>query len=555
MRLPLRGGRGRLLLAALLSACTYGCAIALMGCSAWLLSRAAERPAASALALMAVAVRALGLGRGLARYGERLVGHDATLRVVADLRVAIFSSLTRRRGAAHSGDVLSSVVTDVDAVQDLWLRCFIPFAAAALVSGASVAACLWWSTGAGLVLLLGLATSLVAVPTVAAVLSREELAVAEQRAGYQLQVLDVLHGSADLLVLGALPQALASAERAAEALAAVDRRASLRAGLLSALTSLLQAGTVLGVAAVALPAVQDGRLPRVGLAVLVLIALAAFEPIAPLVDAGALLPRSWGAVRRLTALLDVPAPPVGLDAGPGSTLRLRRVSAGYDRDPVLHDVDLDLHTGQCLAVVGPSGAGKSTLLRVLTGALVPDHGCAHLGSVEISSLDEAQLSRHVVLAEQEAYLFDASIRDNLRIADPDANDGQLLAALEVVGLDGWLHEQPQGWATRVGERGSKVSGGERKRLSVARALLSPAPVLLLDEPTEGLDADAADALLSRLIQANRHRALLVVTHRLAALELVDEVLALDRGRFCEAGLSARCSRTLVPGPRRNVETA
>ena len=538
MRELLAGGRGRLWTGALLSAATSGCGIALMGCAAWLLSRAAEHPSASALALVAVAVRALGLSRGLARYAERLVGHDATLRVVADLRVDIFRALAQSGAPTRTGEVLSTVVADVEAVQDLWLRCLVPAAAAALVTGATVLAVLWWSTAAALVLLAGLSCALLAVPALAAVAATREHSLAAQRSALQVQVLDVLHGCAELTVLGALPSALDAADRAAAVLARVDRRAGLRAGALTAVSGVVQAATVLGVVAVALPAVRTGALPRVDLAVLVLVALASFELMAPLVEAGALLPRTWGALQRLSIARAVPVRPQVADVAAGGAVRLRGVEASYGRGAVLRDVDLDLGPGRCVVVTGPSGSGKTTLLQVLSGALVPDRGQALVDGTEVSSLDDVQRSRHVVLAEQEAFLFAATLRDNLRVARPEAGDDVLLQALRDVGLDAWFGQLPRGWDTPVGERGSQVSGGERTRLSLARALLSDAPVLLLDEPTEGLDPDAADVLLRHLLHAARHRAVLLVTHRPVPLDDVDEELQLVDGRWASSPVRA-----------------
>ena len=526
MRVLLRLERRRLLAAAALSAATSGCGIALLGCAAWLLGRAAEHPPASALALMAVAVRALGLGRGVSRYAERLTGHDAVLRVVADLRVAAFRAVARSRGDLPAGQALSAVVSDVDALQDLWLRCLIPFVAAALVISASAAACLWWSTAAALVLLAGLLLSLVIVPALAAFLARHEGDVAARRADYQGQILDVLQGCADLTVLGGLAEALDAADRSADALTALDRRAGFRSALLTAVAGLLQVATVLGVAAVALAAVRAGALPRVGLAVLVLVALGSFEPLAGLADAGALLPRTWGALRRLDRLLAAPLPETIQDVAGGGGIRLRGVAVDYGRGPVFRGVSLDLQAGRCLAVTGPSGVGKSTLLQVLAGARAPDEGTATVGGVDLSALDDEQRSRQVVLGEQQAYVFAASVRDNLRVARPEATDAQLMAALRTAGLEAWFTRLPRGWDTPLGERGSLVSGGERMRLSVARSLLSPAPVLLLDEPTEGLDPTAADMLLRHLIASNRHRAVVIVSHRTAALALADEVLLL-----------------------------
>ena len=531
MTRPLGARDPRLWVAAVLSAVTSGCGTGLMGCAAWLLSRAAEHPSASSLALVAVAVRALGLGRGLARYAERLVGHDATLRAVAHLRVELFAALVRGRGSSRSGDLLSTVVADVEALQDLWLRCVIPLVAAVLVSATTVLALLWWSTAAALVLGVGLSTSLVVLPGLAALASSRERDLGERRARLQVQVLDVLHGCAELTVLGALPEALAAADRTAADLAVADRRAAGRSGVLTALGGLVQAGTVLGVAAVALTAVRDGTLARVDLAVLVLVTIASFEPMAPLLEAGALLPRTWGSLHRLSGALAVPRRPQVPDVVAGGAVSLDGVVASYGRGSVLAGINLELRPGSCVRVVGASGSGKSTLLQVLAGALVPDRGLACVGGTDLHALDDEQRSRHVVLAEQEAFLFAASVRDNLLVARPDATDGELLGVLAVVGLADWWRSLPQGGDTRVGERGSRVSGGERTRLALARVLLSRAQVVLLDEPTEGLDPLEADAVLRRVLQVCRDRAVVLVSHRPVPPDLVDGVLHLVHGHL------------------------
>lgn len=521
-----------LALAVLLGAVTSLAAVALMGCAAWLLSRAAEHPDPSSLALAAVAVRALGLTRGLARYGERLAGHDAVLAVVADLRVAVFQGLLRRDAPTASGQALAHVVEDVDAVQDLWLRCLLPWASGTVTAVACVAAVGWWEPAAAAVLLAGLGASLTVVPALGAALARREQAVAGLRADHLAQVLDVVQGCADLTAYGAMPAALARAETTGQALAALDRRAARQAAVVAALGTVLQGLTVLGVAVLGVQAVQDGRLPRTALAVVVLVALASFESVAGLAEAGALLPRTEGAATRLLPLLEPGPAAQQAPVLTGEPLRLVGAGArwpGTDHS-VLRDVDLELPAGRAVAVVGPSGAGKSTLLALLAGRLAPDTGRALLGGHPVSDLDDAVRAARVVLAEQQAHLFDASVLDNLRVARPGATPGEVAEALEAAGLADWVAGLPQGLQTRVGEQGARISGGERRRLAVARALLSGAPVLLLDEPTEGLDPAAADALLRRLLAAARGRSLLVVTHRLSALDGFDEVLAVEGGR-------------------------
>ncbi len=542
------GHRRALALAALLSALTYLSAVALMGLSAWLLSRAAQHPAASSLALAAVGVRALGLGRGLARYAERLVGHSAALTAVAELRVAVFQGLVTDGGRApRSGDALAQVVGDVEAIQDLWLRCLLPWVSAALVSAACVGVVWWWAPAAGVVLLVGLLLGLTAVPGLAVVVARREAALGATRAQHLERVLDVVHGCADLTVLGEMPRALAGAAEQARALALLDRRSSAQGAVVGGLATALQGATVLGVLVVALPAVQHGDLPGVLLAVLVLIALSAFEAVAGLAEAGGLLPRTYGAAVRLLPLLSAPAPrlpaPTMTDAAP----RLQAVTLRFPGTPraSVVDVDLALRPGGCVAVVGASGAGKSTLLRLLSGQLSPTTGVATVAGVDTAALDAGALSSRVVLAEQEAHLFETSVADNLRLARPAATDEELLRAARAAGLGDWLSSLPQGLLTRVGERGSRVSGGERKRLSVARALLSEAPVLLLDEPTEGLDPAAADALLAGLIATRGTRTLVVVTHRHEMLARFDQVLVLEAGRIVQSGRWEELRPTMV----------
>jgi thiol reductant ABC exporter CydC subunit len=538
LRLVLAQGRGhrpRLLLAALLAAVTYLSAVGLLGVSAWLISRAAEHPAASALTVAAVAVRALGITRGVSRYVERLVGHDAALRTVADLRVAVFAALVRRDGKApRDGDVLSGVVADVEAVQDLWLRCVLPFAAAVLVAGASVTAVAWLLPQAGVALLVGLGAAVALVPALSATAARHEAARGDARADYQVQVLDVVRGCADLQVYGALPRALAEADAAAASLARSDRRFARDNALVSGFSGLLQGLTVLAVALVALPAVADGRLARVNLAVVVLVALAAFEPVQPLADAGALLRRTLGASRRLAVLLDVPDVPAprALPASGTAVLAVRDVAVRYrgTARAALDGVDLELRPGRRVVLVGASGAGKSTLLKVLSGQLAPDAGTAELLGVPVDDVAGPDRARYVAVAEQDAHLFHASLRDNLLLARPDASEAQLRAAAAEAGLAPWVETLPEGWSTTVGERGDQLSGGERRRLAVARALLSPAALVLLDEPTEGLDPEAADALVRRLLAPRAGCGVLLVTHRLSALEQADEVVVLERGR-------------------------
>jgi thiol reductant ABC exporter CydC subunit len=544
VRSPADGAR--LLVATLLAALTSLAAVALMGLSAWLISRAAEHPDASALTLAAVGVRALGLGRGVFRYAERLVGHSVTLRVVADLRVSVFQGLVDRPAfGLRSGQLLSAVVSDVDAVQDLLLRCLLPFASAAVVVAVCSTAAGLMLPAAGVVVALGLMTALLLLPALGFAASRADRVRGRHRADYQSAVHEVLLGCADLTVLGQLAVRQDELDRAAAGLAVLERRTALRSALLGGVAAVVQGATVLVLTVVAVRAVAAGVLPRTHLAVLVLGTLAAFEVLAPLADAGTMLSRTWTSVRRVVALVGLPR-----EARPARAHLPRSVTAveaAYtfpDRaEPSVRGLSVDLRPGRRIAMVGASGSGKSTCLRLLAGQLTASSGAVRCGDVPAADLDEADRARVVVLAEQAAHLFSATVEDNLRLARPDATAEQLRLAVAQAGLLTWLDALPAGLRTPVGAHGAQLSGGERKRLMVARALLSPAPVVLLDEPTEGLDPEAADALVRALVGALGQRSLLLVTHRLVALEAFDEILVLDRGEVVQRGTYDELART------------
>ena len=524
----------RLLLAVALLAATSLAGIGLMGVSAWLLDRAAQHPEASALTVAAVAVRALGIGRGLLRYAERLVGHDAVLRDAAARRAALFARL-RRGPRPASGAAVSALVHDVEAAQDVQLRGTLPLAASALVVLVVVPLMTALLPAAGLVLAVGLAGAAVVVPVVSWRAAGAEDGRAAARAEHLTAVADVLHGAGDLVALHGLAGATATAGTTAAELLRLDLRAARRQAALAALGPLLQGGTAFALLVLAASAVRHGALPPVDAAVVVLVGWASFEPAATSHEAAAALRRGRSALRRWRRLgSETPAGPAPAYGGPvvltGATLQY----PGRSRPAVAH-VDLELRPGTTLGVVGGSGAGKSSLLALLAGAVAPTQGRAALGSAALHLLPEADRARSVVLAEQAAHVFDASVRDNLRLADPGASDDALLAALGTVGLSGWLATLPDGLGTRLGHRGARLSGGQRRRLTVARALLSPAPVLLLDEPTEGLAPDEADALLAEVLDAARGRAVVVVSHRPLAWAALDELLVLDDGRVVDRG--------------------
>ncbi|MET9358030.1 thiol reductant ABC exporter subunit CydD [Streptomyces sp. NPDC006617] len=554
--------RGRLGLALLLSSLALGSAVGLMATSGYLISRASEQPPVLYLMVAVTATRAFGIGRAVFRYAERLVSHDAVLRMLADTRVAVYRRLERLApaGLRHSrrGDLLSRLVADVDALQDYWLRWLLPAGSALVVSAASVGFTAWLLPEAGVVLAVGLLAAGVGVPLLtAAVARRAERRLAPARGVLATRVTELLTGTAELTVAGALPGRAAQARRADGTLTRIASRAATATALGDGLTALVSGLTVVGAALVGVHAVADGRLAGVAMAVVVLTPLAAFEAVLGLPLAVQYRQRVRRSAERVYEVLDAPEPvrePEVPGQPPASPfpLVIEGLAArhpGQDRD-ALAGLDLTLAQGRRVAVVGPSGSGKTTLAQVLLRFLDPEAGSYTLAGVDAYALAGDDVRRLVGLCAQDAHLFDSSVRENLLLARKDATEAELRDALARARLLEWADSLPDGLDTLVGEHGARLSGGQRQRLALARALLADFPVLVLDEPAEHLDLPTADALTADLLAATEGRTSVLITHRLAGLRAVDEVIVLDRGRVVQRGTYAELAA--VPGPLREM---
>ncbi len=552
--------RGRLALALLLGSLALGSAVGLMATSGWLISRASQQPPVLYLMVAVTATRAFGIGRAVFRYAERLVSHDAVLRMLADTRVAVYRRLERLAPAglrtARRGDLLSRLVSDVDALQDYWLRWLLPAGAALVVSTASVGFTAWLLPEAGAALAVGLLAAGVGVPLItAAVARRAERRLAPARGELATRVTDLLTGTAELTVAGALPARTAEARRADGVLTRIASRAATATALGDGLTALICGLTVTAAALVGAQAVASGRLGGVAMAVVVLTPLASFEAVLGLPLAVQYRQRVRMSAERVHEVLDAPAPvrePGLARQAPASPFPvvlkgLTTRHEGQDRD-ALTGLDLSLAEGRRIAVVGASGSGKTTLAQVLLRFLDADAGTYTLGGVDAYGLHSDDVRRLVGLCAQDAHLFDSSVRENLLLAKKDATEDELRDALHRARLLDWAENLPDGFDTLVGEHGAWLSGGQRQRLALARALLADFPVLVLDEPAEHLDLPTADALTADLLAATEGRTTLLITHRLAGLESVDEVVVLDEGRVVQRGSYAELAG--VEGPLR-----
>ncbi|MFJ4202124.1 thiol reductant ABC exporter subunit CydD [Streptomyces sviceus] len=554
--------RGRLALALLLGSLALGSAVGLMATSGWLISRASQQPPVLYLMVAVTATRAFGIGRAVFRYAERLVSHDAVLRMLADTRVAVYRRLERLAPAglrtARRGDLLSRLVSDVDALQDYWLRWLLPAGAAVVVSAASVGFTAWLLPAAGAALAAGLLAAGAGVPLITgAVARRAERRLAPARGALSTRVTDLLTGTAELTVAGALPARNAETRRADGVLTRIASRAATATALGDGLTALICGLTVTATALVGAQAVASGRLGGVTMAVVVLTPLAAFEAVLGLPLAVQYRQRVRRSAERVHEVLDAPEPvrePEHALQAPASPFPivlkgLTTRHEGQDRD-ALAGLGLTLAEGRRIAVVGASGSGKTTLAQVLLRFLDVDAGTYTLAGVDAYGLRGDDVRRLVGLCAQDAHLFDSSVRENLLLAKKDAAEEELRDALRRARLLDWADSLPDGLDTLVGEHGAWLSGGQRQRLALARALLADFPVLVLDEPAEHLDLPTADALTADLLAATEGRTTLLITHRLAGLEAVDEVVVLDEGRVVQRGSYAELAGT--EGPLRRM---
>jgi ATP-binding cassette subfamily C protein CydC len=487
----------------------------LMGLAGWLIVRSAQTGLSTTSTFSwifpAAGVEALAVVRTAARYGERLITHGATLRVLARLRAGVFASATRMTPRQlrrfHSGDLLDRIQADIDSLDRVFLAVAVPAVVAAIVgvSGLAVLALIRpaFAVAAGLALAVAFTGDLIAGRRG----RRAGGELARARAAARARLVEVLDGRMEIATYGAGPRALAELGQRFRATDAPRRRWSARegAGLLG--TDLAAAGAVAAVLANGAGLGARPLSPAI-LAFAALLTMTMFEVAGSLAAAGPAAGQALTGWRRLTemtglgahqASADPAAPPLQAptsDAWARGGIALRGLVAGMGDEPALSISALHLPGGGFTVLTGASGAGKSTLLRVLAGALRPMAGSVRIGGTDLYALRYEDLVAAVTFTEQDSQLLSGTVGDNLRLARPDASADELRAAMKVALLAGHVDLDSQ-----LGPDGEGLSGGQRRRLSVAQAYLRHPGLLLLDEPTEGLDHETARALLENLRSA------------------------------------------------------
>ena len=527
-----------LLAGALFGIIAVGSNVALMGLSAYLISKAAIASNVAELALAVTGVRALAISRAGFRYLERYTTHRAMFRILSGVRVWFYDAVEplapARLVRQRSGDLLTRSVSDVDSLEDFYIKVLVPpLVAAVVVASMSVIYGLF-DLAIGLVLAFFLLLTGVALPLLARRLSADPAAaVATIRGDVGAMLVDELDGVADLVALDAAAGHRERLLATAGELDAARARLGVIEGVSNALGGLFASLAGLCIVVLAIPLVSSQKMDGLFLAVLPLAAIAAFEAVQPLSRSLQLLDTSRASARRLFELIDE-TPPVSdpersLCSPRDEGIDIRGLSFRFEPDGpwVLRDLDLRIEAGEHVAIVGPSGCGKSTLISLLLRFWDYDQGTVKLGGCELHELEAEAVRRHLSVVPQDVHLFNATVADNLAVADAGADSAAMERACRIAQLHDFIAGLPDGYDTVIGENGLLLSGGERRRLAIARAVLRDAPIVILDEATADLDGTTEVALWAALDRWLEDKTVLVFSHRPSMAGRVRRVVQLD----------------------------
>lgn len=541
--------RGMMALSILLAAVATLANIGLMAVSGWFIAGmglAGVAGAAINYFTPAAVIRAFAIMRTAGRYGERVISHEATFRVLAGLKRWFYDAIEPLApaglGAQSSGDLLARIRGDIERLELVFLRILSPIVVAVFAVLVVASVTIWYLPAAGFVLVALLVAGGVALPLWAARAGADaSRKITTLSATMKDDVVDGLEGLGDLQLAGRDDAFRADIGRLTETYIGEEARLARVQGLSTAGIGLAANLALFTVLLLAIPSVRAGSLMPAELPMLMLLAVASFDAVAPLPLAFQTLAGTLASARRLFELAD--REPVVREAEKPAPLPQRHdlvfedVSFRYRPSQlfVVAGIDIDLSEGRRIAIVGESGSGKSSLISLAVRFWDPAAGKITLGGTDIAQLSFTDLRARIAVQAQSPHLFAATIRDNLLIARPDANDGQIEAAARAADIHDFIMSLPKGYDTFVGAHGHLLSGGEGRRIAIAQALLKDTPILMLDEPTEGLDVATAQRMLGRVLDAAHGRSVVLVTHNAIGLEAMDEIIVLAAGRIAARG--------------------
>ncbi|ELI6450103.1 TPA: heme ABC transporter ATP-binding protein/permease CydC [Photobacterium damselae] len=537
-----------LTLGMILGLATILAAISLLTLSGWFI-------AASAVAGLTIAretfnymlpgagVRGFSMARTAGRWGERVVSHNATFKLLADLRIFFFRKLTPlipgRQTNLRDADLLNRLVADVDAMDHVYLRLVSPLIVGVLSLVAVTVFLSWFDLTIGLTLGAILLALMLLLPVIFYRLGkRNGEALTYSKANYRITLLDWIQGQAELLLFNAEERYRVQAESEQQSLLTAQRKMANLTGVANAILMAATGWTLVLITWIAADGV-GGNPPDPFVAMVAFATMASFELMMPVAGAFQYLGQTLTSARRLNEIIeakpDTPFDPNGYQAKAQGNIAIENISYTYygSEQPVLKQVNLSLKQGEKLAILGRTGCGKSTLLQLLTRNWDPQQGQISLDGIPLPQWQEGALRSAMTVVSQRVDVFNGSLRENLLLAKPQASDAECVQALEQVGLTTLL--DGQGLDTWLGEGGRQISGGERRRLGIARALLHDAPILLMDEPTEGLDRRTEQQILELLLEHAKDKTVIFITHRLIGLDEMDQICLMDEGRIIEHG--------------------
>ncbi|WKA58996.1 thiol reductant ABC exporter subunit CydC [Planococcus shenhongbingii] len=511
---------------------------ALMASSGYLISKAALTSQITILIVMGACLKLFGLVSALSRYAERLFSHRATFTMLSNLRVSFFEKLSPLAPGIfqkyRSGDLLARIVGDVESLQNFMLRVFYPPVVLGLVFLSTIFFASFFSLAIAMVILAGMLLTIVVVPAIFAWRQRRiDSAVRTSRAALSTEATEFLFGFRDLKIYQQLERKERDLTVFSERYAEQQQKEGLEENFgqsVNAFVALLASFFVLGLGAYF---VSAGELDGLYLAMLVMVSIAVFENVAPMAVFPAHFEENRKAAVRLEQVVTEPVRKPGDLALPVKPIEIafENVSFTYPEEerPALSNISLQLPSGSKTAIVGPSGSGKSTLLQLLLNVLPADSGMISIGGEPLEKLHPEKLWRRMNVVLQENHFFFGTIRSNLLIANENATDEEMETALARVQLSAFSPD------TKVNEKGENLSGGEKQRLAIARAMLRGETLWLLDEPVSSVDSITAKDIYSQLFEQGKDDTFVIISHDLTGLEQMDQIIVMEQGQIVEAG--------------------